>query len=139
MQYINLIVSDFQIDEDSKIRDQFLKIVLTSIIIINPKIIEQLDNYDFGMDSEYFIEFSNKSKELNLLYEIKNKETEQVRIFLNNLEAIITVDDLNSEISISDNVLAMYNKSDKISGKQLLHAWLKPFNSGIRLFNVNFI
>ena len=125
MQYINLIVSDFQIDEDSKIRDQFLKIVLTSIIIINPKIIEQLDNYDFGMDSEYFIEFSNKSKELNLLYEIKNKETEQVRIFLNNLEAIITVDDLNSEISISDNVLAMYNKSDKISGKQLLNAWLK--------------
>ena len=125
MQYINLIVSDFQIDEDSKIRDQFLKIVLTSIIIINPKIIEQLDNYDFGMDSEYFIEFSNKSKELNLLYETKNKETEQVRIFLNNLEAIITVDDLNSEISISDNVLAMYNKSDKISGKQLLNAWLK--------------
>ena len=125
MQYINLIVSDFQIDEDSKIRDQFLKIVLTSIMVINPKIIEQLDNYDFGMDSEYFIEFSNKSKELNLLYEIKNKETEQVRIFLNNLEAIITVDELNSEISISDNVLAMYNKSDKISVKQLLHAWLK--------------
>ena len=125
MQYINLIVSDFQIDEDSKIRDQFLKIVLTSIIIINPKIIEQLDDYDFGMDSEYFIEFSNKSKELNLLYEIKNKETEQVRIFLNNLEEIITVDELNSEISISDNVLAMYNKSDKISVKQLLHAWLK--------------
>jgi len=125
MQYINLIVSDFQIDEDSKIRDQFLKIVLTSIMVINPKIIEQLDNYDFGMDSEYFIEFSNKSKELNLFYEIKNKETKQVRAFLNKLEEIITVDELNSEISISDNVLAMYNKSDKISVKQLLHAWLK--------------
>jgi len=125
MQYINLIVSDFQIDEDSKIRDQFLKIVLTSIMIINPKIIEQLDDYDFGMDSEYFIEFSNKSKELNLFYEIKNKETKQVRAFLNKLEEIITVDELNSEISISDNVLAMYNKSDKISVKQLLHAWLK--------------